>query len=110
MVIYKFTVSALLTLLVMLYSGLSHADANLRVAIVSSQIQGSTQLGKTHVDGLGEVSFTGSKNGNQLIVHATGPDGTVNGKAESVIGLGDTPIYVVTPDGLQKVTIFWGAE
>ncbi len=110
MVIYKFAVTALLALLVMLFSGLSHADADLRVAIVSSQIQGSTQLGKTHVDGLGEVNFVGSKNGNHVVVHAQDPRGEVIGKAETVVGLSQTPIYVLTSDGLKKITIYWGSD
>ncbi len=56
------------------------------------------------------VNLTASKNGNLLVVHAKGPDGTVIGKAESVVGLRDTPIYVKTPSGLQKITIYWGSE
>ena len=102
--------SILFLLVSLLFTGLALADIDLRVAIVSSQIQGSTQLGKTHVDGLGEVSFTGSKSGNQLIVHARGPDGTVIGRAETIVGLKETPIYVATDKGLQKITIYWGTQ
>ena len=108
--VYKFTVTALLAFFGMLFSGLSLAEADLRVAIVSSQIQGSTQLGKTHVEGLGEVSFVGSKNGNQVVVHAQDARGEVIGKAETVIGLMQTPIYVLTSGGLKKITIYWGSN
>jgi hypothetical protein len=102
--------SVLLLLVSLLFTGLALADADLRVAIVSSQIQGSTELGKTHVDGLGEVSFVGSKNGNQVVVHAQDAKGEVIGKAETVIGLMQTPIYVLTSDGLKKITIYWGSD
>ena len=102
--------SVLFLLVSLLFTGLAFADADLRVTIVSSQIQGSTELGKTHVDGLGEVSFIGSKNGNQVIVHAQDPDGKVIGKADTVIGLNQTPIYVLTDGGLKKITIYWGSN
>lgn len=101
---------SILLFLSLLFTGLALADTDLRVAIVSSQIQGSTELGKIHVDGLGEVSFIGSKNGNQVVVHAKDPEGEVIGKAETVIGLKQTPIYVLTSDGLTKITIYWGSN
>ncbi len=86
------------------------AESNLQVSIQSGQVANSTGLGKIEIDGVGAVSLVAQKSGNQLIVHAQDPDGTVIGKAESVVGLRDTPIYVMTPDGLHKITIFWGAN
>ena len=59
---------------------------------------------------MGEVSFVGSKNGNQLVVHAQDANGEVIGKAETVIGLRETPIYVLTSDGLKKITIYWDSN
>ena len=102
--------SLLLSIALLMFSGFAHADADLRVLIDSSQIQGATNLGKTSVEGVGEVSFIASKNGNQVIVYAQDPAGEVIGKAETVIGLKQTPIYVLTSDGLEKVTIYWGTD
>ena len=59
---------------------------------------------------MGEVGLIARRNGNLLVVHARGPDGKVIGKAETVIGLKDTPIYVLTPGGLKKITIYWGSD
>jgi len=56
------------------------------------------------------VGLIARRNGNLLVVHARGPDGKVIGKAETVIGLKDTPIYVLTPGGLKKITIYWGSD
>ncbi len=90
---------------------MSTVTANeLTVPIASSDIHGSTDLGSTHVDGSGEVSFTASKNGMQIVVHASRADGTVIGRAETVVGLTQTPIYVTTDSGLQKITIYWGDQ
>lgn len=87
-----------------------YADSNFFASQSSTQIEISSKLGDIEIDGLGTVSLTAQKNGKQLVVHAQGPDGEVIGKAETVVGLNDTPIYVMTPDGLQKITVFWGAE
>lgn len=94
----------------MIYSGHGIADTDFRVSIESSQVQGSMNLGKAFVEGLGEISLTASKNGNQLVIHAQDPKGEFIGKAETVIGLEQTPIYVLTADGLKKITIHWGIE
>jgi len=88
----------------------SYAESKLSVSILSEQVEAATGLGKVEVDGVGAVNLVAQKIGSQLIVHAQGPDGTVIGKAESVIGLRDTPIYVMTPDGLEKITILWGSN
>lgn len=99
----------LIAIPILLLTAMPTLAANeLEVAIVSSDIQGSTELGSTQVDGSGQVSFTASKNGMQVVIHASKADGTVIGKAETVVGLAETPIYVMTDNGLQKVTIYWG--
>lgn len=87
-----------------------HADSKLSVSILSGQVGSATGLGDIDIEGVGVVSLTAQKSGNQLIVHARQADGTVIGKAESVVGLRDTPIYVKTPSGLEKITIYWGME
>ncbi len=86
------------------------ADTDFHVSLLSEQIQNSSDLGNIEVDGVGAVNLVAHKTGNQLIVHAQDPDGKVIGKAETVIGLKDTPIYVMTSEGLEKITIFWGVE
>jgi hypothetical protein len=87
-----------------------YADSNFSVSLSSDQIKFSSDLGKIEVEGVGEVGLIARRNGNQLVVHARGPDGKIIGKAETVIGLKDTPIYVLTPGGLEKITIYWGAD
>ena len=98
------------SIVLLLMSVVSYAASELSVSFLSSDVGQSTDLGIVEVEGAGRIKLIASKNGNQLIVHARGPDGTVIGRAESVIGVRDTPIYVSTSDGLQKITILWGAE
>ena len=86
------------------------ADSELRVILLPEEISGSSSIGAVDVDGAGLVSLTAQKYGNQLVVHAEGPDGSVIGKAETVVGLTSTPIYVKTSEGLEKITIYWGSE
>ena len=87
-----------------------YADSNFYVSLSSDQVKISSDLGKIAVEGVGEVSLIARRNGNQLVVHAQDPNGKVIGKAETVIGLKDTPIYILTPAGLKKITIYWGAN
>ncbi len=86
------------------------AESSLRVPMQPAQIASPTDLGKVDIEGFGAVALVAQKQGSQLIVHAQGPDGSVIGKAESVIGLRDTPIYVMTSQGLEKITIYWGSD
>ena len=87
-----------------------YADSNFYVSLSSDQVKISSDLGKIAVEGVGEVGLIARRNGNQLTVHAQDPNGKVIGKAETVIGLKDTPIYILTPAGLKKITIYWGAN
>ncbi len=86
------------------------ADSELRLAFPPDQLSGTTELGAIEVEGVGPVLLTAQKNGGQLVVHAQDPSGKVIGRAESVVGLSDTPIYVMTSGGLKKITIYWGSE
>ena len=92
----------------MLVAMTCHADSELRVAQLSSQVSGSSDLGTIDIDGVGAVKLTANKSNNALTVHAMDAAGKVIGKAETVIGLKDTPIYVSTSTGLHKITIYWG--
>jgi len=87
-----------------------YADSNFYAGRPSSQLKNSAVLGDIEIDGVGTVNLSVRKNGSQLVVHAQGPDGTVIGKAETVVGLNDTPIYVTTSAGLKKITIHWSAQ
>ncbi len=87
-----------------------YADSNFYVSLASDQVKISSDLGKIAIEGVGEVGLIARRSGNQLVVHAQAPDGKIIGKAETVIGLKDTPIYVLTPAGLEKITIYWGAD
>jgi len=88
----------------------SYANSDLFVSFPSDQVGKSSDLGAVEVAGVGAVKLIANKNGNQLTVYAQNPEGKVIGKAESVIGLKDTPIYVSTSTGLKKITIYWGSE
>ncbi len=105
-----FSKQALPALLLIAFSTLGQADADLWVSMESSQIEGSTDIGTAFVEGPGEISLVASKNGNRLVVHARDSAGVVIGKAETVVGVGQTPIYVMTSDGLEKIMIYWGAN
>ena len=87
-----------------------HADSDFHVSVLSEQIKNSSDLGNLNVQGVGTVNLIARKNGNQVIIHAQNPEGKVIGKAETVVGLKETPIYVLTPEGLEKITIYWGAN
>ncbi len=88
----------------------AQAESSLRVSILSGQVANPTALGKVEIDGFGAVELVAQKHGSQIVVHAQGPDGSVIGKAESIVGLRDTPIYVMTSSGLEKITIYWGSD
>jgi len=86
----------------------SHANPDLFVSFLSAEVGSTTDLGVVEVNGVGAVRLIASKKDSQLIVHAQDPNGEVIGKAESIVGLNDTPIYVTTSAGLQKIMIYWG--
>ena len=84
------------------------ADSVFHVSLLSEHIENSSDLGNLNVQGVGTVNFLARKNGNQIIIHAQDPDGKVIGKAETVAGLKETPIYISVSGGLEKITIYWG--
>ena len=87
-----------------------HADTDFRVSLSSEQVQSSSDLGNVDVAGVGAVNLVAHKTGNQLVVRAQDINGKVIGKAETVVGLKDTPIYILTSGGLEKITIYWGTN
>jgi hypothetical protein len=64
-------------------------------------------IGMLKLAGAGKVHFFAHLDQGRLLLKAVGPDGTPIGRAESVVGLGDTPIYVRSTQGLLKVLIHW---
>lgn len=64
-------------------------------------------IGKLTIAGAGEVTFSADRTQSRLLLKAVGADGAQIGRAESVVGLGDTPIYIRSAQGLYKVLIHW---
>jgi hypothetical protein len=64
-------------------------------------------IGMLKLAGAGRVHFFAHLDQGRLLLKAVGPDGTPIGRAESVVGLGDTPIYVRSTQGLRKILIHW---
>lgn len=93
--------------LVMSLPALAAEDMALLVAQKAEQVKGSMDLGALQVEGVGVVKLTATREGTLLVVQAIGAEGKVIGRAESTIGLKETPIYVTTPKGLKKLTVMW---
>jgi len=53
------------------------------------------------------VTFLANRTQGRLVINAKGADGAQIGRAESVVGLGDTPIYIQSAQGLYKIVIHW---
>ena len=98
------------TLILLLLAMNCYANPDLYISFPSGQVEQSTDLGEIDVEGVGTVKLVAKKNGHQLVVNAWNSDGKVIGRAESVVGLSDTPIYISTSAGLKKITIFWATE
>ncbi|MBW1818286.1 MAG: hypothetical protein JRJ60_14150, partial [Deltaproteobacteria bacterium] len=76
------------------------ADPVLKVAMHSLELDEITELGEVDVDGVGRVKLTASRNNKQVVIKAAGPGQELLGRAETTVGLAETPVYVRTPDGL----------
>jgi hypothetical protein len=66
-----------------------------------------SMIGKLTVAGAGEVTFLAHLSQGRLVINAKDTDGAQIGRAESVVGLGDTPIYIRSAQGLYKIVIHW---
>ena len=84
------------------------AEPVLHVAAHSAQLGDVTSLGGVDVEGVGEVQLSAKRSGSQILVKAIGPGEVMLGRAETTIGLSETPVYISTPSGLRKITIYWG--
>ncbi len=64
-------------------------------------------IGELTVAGAGKVTLSANRTQSRLLLKAVGTDGTQIGRAESVVGLGDTPIYIRSARGLYKILVHW---
>jgi hypothetical protein len=87
-----------------------YANTDFHVSLLSEQLVSSTELGTVQVEGLVEVSLVARRAGNQVLIYAKDRSNKVIGKAETVVGLKQTPIYILTTEGLKKITIQWGTQ
>jgi hypothetical protein len=71
------------------------------------EAQADVLIGKLKVVGTGKVRFFAHVNQGRLYLKAVGSDGAPIGRAESVVGLGDTPLYVRSSKGLYKILVHW---
>ena len=101
-------ISAAIILLILAMN--CYADAMFHVSLSSDQVTNSSNLGIIEVDGVGKVGLIAGREGNRLVVYASGPNGKIIGKAETVVGLKETPIYVSSSEGLKRITIYWGTK
>lgn len=83
-------------------------SATLRAVLPVVQTQQLQEVGSLKVEGVGKVTLSARQAGKQLIVQAISPDGKVIGQAESVTGVRETPVAIVTPNGLVTLTVLWG--
>lgn len=88
----------------------SAAQETLTVAVKSDQITESLPLGSLTVEGLGKINFVARRDKHQLTIQAVGLEGKIVGRAETVAGIDETPLYVSTPKGLKKLVIRWGTQ
>ncbi len=64
-------------------------------------------IGKLAVAGAGEVTVVANLAQGRLVLKAVGADGAQIGRAESLLGLVDTPIYIRSTQGLLRIVIHW---
>ena len=97
----------ILALIPLLCPSLSTGAENFYLSVPRVQTTEFTELGKLNIENVGIISFSARRSGNQLFIQALGPDGKLVGRAETVAGVKETPIYVMAPSGLKKVVIQW---
>lgn len=82
-------------------------SATLRAVLPVVQTQQLQEVGSLQVEGVGKVALSARQADKQLTVQAIGPDGSVIGQAESVTGVRETPIAIITPKGLMTLIVIW---
>ena len=86
------------------------AEPVLKVSMDSIDLEKVTELGEIEIEGVGRVQLTAHRSNKQVVVKASDPGRELIGRAETTVGLAETPVYVRTPDGLRKITVVWGAK
>ncbi len=79
----------------------------LKVNLPAGQVATSQELGTLKVEGVGVVKISARREGTLMVIQAVGPEKNVIGRAESVVGLRETPVYITTSKGLKKLTVVW---
>lgn len=89
-------------------AGQSDATSN-RVQATKSMVdlKADILVGRTRLAGVGTVDFHAQREGQRVVVWAKDAQGQVIGKAETVLGLSETPIYVRGASGITSATIIW---
>ena len=64
-------------------------------------------VAQVQVEKLGEVHLSAERIGTRLKVQAASASGAVVGRADTVVGLSETPLFVQTPDGMVRIVIHW---
>jgi hypothetical protein len=64
-------------------------------------------IGKLVIHGAGEVTFYADRSQTRLVVKAVDAQGVQIGRAETVVGIGDTPMYIRVTQGLYKIVVHW---
>lgn len=104
----------LLSSLLMSLSALS-ADFTLHVKAPTKEEQRFHQIGKLDINSTnlgtnkseGKFTIVAKRLNNQLTIQVLDKDTKVVGKAESVVGLAETPVYFKTTQGLKSLTLIW---
>ncbi len=86
------------------------ADVELVVSVPSAHLQAATALGTVDIPAVGRVTVTAQRDGARVLLQATNPAGSIIGRAETVMGLQHTPLYLRTPAGLTRLLIRWQAS
>jgi hypothetical protein len=85
------------------------AEAELRTLVRAEEVEERAELGAVVVEGVGAVTVVAERRGEKIVLRAGAADGTSLGKAEAPVGLARAPLFVKTPDGLEKIVVVWGA-
>jgi hypothetical protein len=64
-------------------------------------------IGKLVINGAGEVTFYADRSQTRLVIKAVDAHGAQIGRAETVVGIGDTPLYIRVTQGLYKIVVHW---
>jgi hypothetical protein len=64
-------------------------------------------IGKLTVTGTGAVTLLANRSQGRLVIKAMDESGTLVGRAETIMGIGDTSLYIRSSRGLFKIMVHW---